>query len=164
MLTKVGGHEAVVVCGDGQLDLAVRARGGVGRREAAGVPNAVDDDLELHELAGLVASPLTGRTNGEADGARRGTLDTGDLAAQIAPGDHRIEQLEVAVDRMRRQRCLHDRTDQTAPPAGLGAGAGAGLVLGCADAHGLGSVRSVSVYMCTPASVTQRDGRSSSVR
>lgn len=127
------------------------------------MPNTVDDDADLHELSGSMALPLTGRADGETHSARRRVVDPDDLAAQVAPGEHRVEEFEVPVDRMRRQCCLDDRSDQAVPAAGAAGGGTRSRVLGGrANAHGLGSVRMISVYRCTQTSVTRRRPGSSS--
>ena len=84
-----------------KFDPAVGAVLRVHRRVAPGPPHAVDVDGQGHELAGSEAAPLPGRAQGQRHRVTGRTPHLGDLGAQLAHREHRVDQLEVAVDAVR---------------------------------------------------------------
>jgi hypothetical protein len=86
---------------DRELDASVvailRARG----RVAPGMPDAVDDDSDLHELTGFETLPLVRRANGQCDGIRSGAVYSSNLTAEVPDCRHRVDQFEVPIESMR---------------------------------------------------------------
>ena len=102
------------------------ARAGTGgragdREDPGGAPGAVDLDAELDVLAGGVAAPGGGGLEGQ--GRHRRVARDVDLAADVddpgphlVGGPHRVDQLQVAVDPVRRR----ERRDDGGPQQSLG--------------------------------------------
>jgi len=108
----VDGHAAAFVRLDRQLDQRVVLR--AGRRVAAAPADAVDRERDLRVLAGAKALPRGIRSQRQRDAARSGAADADDLGARLPEREHRIDDLEIAVDAVRTREQVDERRGQRA--------------------------------------------------
>ena len=73
------------------------------------MPDSVYDGADLDVLTSLVTLPLAGGAQCEGDRAVGGPPDADDFGAQVAPGEHRVDEFEIAVDGVRGKGGLDDR-------------------------------------------------------
>ena len=109
---QVLGDDAVGVRPHGERDEVAGLRLRRGDREGAGTACAVHLDADLDVLAGLVAPPCRGGLEGDGGDRLAGAglaLDVDDAGADVVDDPHRVDQLEVAVDAVRRRQRAHDR-------------------------------------------------------
>ena len=114
--------------GGGGLDRQLeRAVGPVRRPREAEAP-LVDDAVDRHAdhdvLAGAEAGPGVVRVQGQRDGAGGLVDDGGHLGARLVEDESGVEQLEVAVDAVRRGEPVDEARGEDAPHRGCAVGRG----------------------------------------
>ncbi|SKU94372.1 Uncharacterised protein [Mycobacteroides abscessus subsp. abscessus] len=102
MLVKVVRDETIGTARDGQLD-DLPGVVGTGRGEAADVAHTVDHDTQLYELTCVKALELVCCAQRQRHRPGGTALHADNAGASLFPGDHRVDQLEVAVNGVRGQ-------------------------------------------------------------